>query len=153
MDLHVSPSSVSAIMGAPAFPALIEEYAEEAKAEGLPGPNAKLELYLQMEGFGALHAFSAVLSGDLVGFISLLAPPILHYGAIVAVTESFFVAKAHRGTLAGLRLLAAAEAKAAALGSPGLLVSAPYAGKLFELLPKLGYAEVGRTFFKRSPDA
>ena len=53
---------------------------------------------------------------------------------------------------AGLRLLAAAQAKARALGSPGLAINAPLGGRLADLLPKCGFREVGRCFFKGFAD-
>ena len=70
----------------------------------------------------------------------------------VATTERFFV-KAHRKTGAGLRLLRAAEEKARALGSPGLLVTAPFEGDLFQVLPRVGYQETNRVFFKSLAEA
>ncbi len=153
MDLLVRQSSVHGIMAAPSFDALVAEYAAEAAIEGLPPPNARMETYLQLEAVGMLHAFSAVIDASLVGFITLIAPPLPHYAAPIAVSESFFVGGAHRASGAGLRLLNLAEKKARALGSPVLLVSAPFAGRLFELLPKCGYAETSRIFCKRLTDA
>jgi len=41
------------------------------------------------------------------------------------------------------------EAKARTLGSPGLLVSAPFEGALFKVLPRVGYVEANRIFFKK----
>lgn len=152
-QLLVGASTVAGIMGAPDFDALVAEYAAEAATEGLPPPGAKMATYQHLEAIGMLHAFSAVIDSALVGFIALVAPTLPHYGATIAVSESFFVAKAHRGTLAGLRLLAAAEHKALALGSPVLLVSTPFNGRLFHLLPKLGYVESSRVFCKRLADA
>lgn len=99
-----------------------------------------------------LHVFSAATDFDLVGFITVLAPVLPHYGVPVAVSESFFVAKAHRKTGAGLKLLRAAEDMARSLGSPGLLVSAPFAGDLFHVLPHVGYVESSRIFFKKVRD-
>lgn len=150
--LLVAKSTVSEIMGAPEFPALVREYAREVAIAGMPPPDAKMALYQHLETVGMLHAFSAVIGGNLVGFISLLAPPLLHYGTAVAVSESFFVANGHRKSGAGLRLLRAAEDMARTLGSPGLLVSAPIAGRLAELLPHCGYTETSRVFFKRSAE-
>ncbi len=151
--LSVQSSTVAEIEQAPGFNALLAEYAAEAAIEGMPPPAVKLATYHHLEGAGLLHALSAVLEGELIGFITVLAAPLPHYGISVAVSESFFVAKAHRASMAGLKLLREAEVKARELGSPGLLVSAPYGGKLFELLPKLGYAETNRIFFKRLADA
>ena len=141
--------SVADIMGDPLFPTLVEEYAAESAIAGLPPPNARMQTYLHLEALGMLHAFGAIHGNTLVGFISLLAPVLPHYGLTIAVCESFFVASAYRYTGAGLRLLKAAEDKTKELGSPGLLVSAPYAGALFEVLPRCGYTETSRVFFKQ----
>ena len=148
----VQRSTVAAITGSLHFAALAAEYAAESAIEGLPPPAAKMDTYRHLEAAGALHVLSATDEGELIGFITLLAPVLPHYGIPVAVSESFFVAKAHRHTMAGLKLLCAAENKAKELGSPGLLVSAPFGGKLFELLPRLGYVETNRVFFKRVPN-
>lgn len=147
--LTVGKSTVRAIMEDQGFPELVAEYAREAAIEGMPAPDARMPVYLHLEALGALHAFSAVLGNSLVGFISLLAPILPHYGATVAVSESFFVASAHRKSGAGMRLLHAAEVLAAELGSPGLLVSAPFAGRLATLLPRCGYVQTSSVFFKK----
>lgn len=145
----IQEASVSDILGAPEFPALIEEYGREAAIDGMPQPLAKLESYVAFEQSGMLHVFSAMAAGELVGFITVLAPILPHYSCPVAVAESFFVAAAHRHGGDGLRLLAAAEKRAAEVGSPGLLVCAPFGGRLFELLPRCGYVETNRVFFKK----
>lgn len=150
--LTVAPGTVGEISAAPEFPALAAEYAAESAIDGLPPPAAKMATYRQLESAGALHAFAARLDEALVGFITVLAPVLPHYGVPVAVSESFFVARAHRGSGAGLRLLRAAEGKARALGSPGLLVSAPFEGTLFNVLPRVGYVETNRVFFKKVTD-
>ena len=140
---------VSSIMGDPSFPDLVAEYAAESAIAGLPPPNARMQTYLHLEALGMLHAFGAIHGNTLVGFISLLAPILPHYGITIAVCESFFVAADYRHTGAGLRLLKAAEEKTKELGSPGLFVSAPYKGKLFEVLPRRGYTETSRIYFKQ----
>jgi GNAT superfamily N-acetyltransferase len=151
--MNVQKSSVGEIEAAPNFAELIAEYASESAIEGMPSPAGRLDIYRHLEKGGMLHVFSAIDDGRLIGFISVLAPVLPHYGVPVAVSESFFVAKAHRCTLAGLRLLRAAEDKARELGSPGLLVSAPFEGKLFHVLPRIGYTETNRIFFKKVSDA
>lgn len=140
---------LSDLLDAREFPTLIEEYAHESAIEGFPPPAAKIESYRAFEFSGALHVFAASSGGALTGFISLLAPVLPHYGVPVAVSESFFVAQAHRKTGAGLKLLRAAEDEARAIGSPGLLVCAPFGGRLCEILPRRGYVETNRVFFKK----
>jgi GNAT superfamily N-acetyltransferase len=150
--MNVQASSVSEIEAASNFDELLAEYANEATIARIPAPTPRMETYRHLESAGMLHVFSALSDGQLVGFITVLAPVLPHYGVAVAVSESFFVARAHRKTGAGLKLLSEAEAKAASLGSPGLLVSAPFGGDLFHVLPRVGYAETNRIFFKRVGD-
>lgn len=145
----VQDSSVAEVLGAENFLELSAEYAAESAIEGLPPPVAKFDQYAVLEAAGILHFLSATIDGRVVGFISVLVGPSPRYAAPVAMSESFFVAKAHRNTGAGLKLLAAAETKAQALGSGVLMVSAPYAGDLFQVLPRRGYKESSRVFVKR----
>ncbi len=148
----IRPSTVAELEAAPTFAALLAEYGAESAIEGLPPPSARMETYRALNAAGVLHVLAAWTGDVLVGFITVLAAPLPHYARTVAVSESFFVAKASRSTGAGLKLLRAAEDKARELGSPGLLVSAPFEGNLFRVLPRVGYSEVGRTFFRKVTD-
>ncbi len=137
---------------APAFPALVHEYAAESLTPGMPPPSARFDTYRHLEAKGLLHTLAVFTQdGALAGFLMLMMPVLPKYGVGVAVSEAFFVAKVHRGTGAGLKLLRAAETLARALGSPGLLVSAPFEGDLFKVLPRVGYRESNRIFFKVLP--
>ena len=71
-----------------------------------------------------------------------------HYSVKMAVTESFFVAKAYRKSGAGLKLLHAAETYAKEIGCAGILVNAPFEKTLMDVLPRVGYQETHRVFFK-----
>ncbi len=145
----IRASTVAELEAAPTFPALLAEYAAESAIEGMPPPSARMETYRALHAMGTLHVLAAWAGDTLAGFITVLAAPLPHYGCTVAVSESFFVARAYRSTGAGLKLLHAAENKARELGSPGLLVSAPYEGDLFRVLPRVGYTETNRVFFKK----
>jgi GNAT superfamily N-acetyltransferase len=147
-DLAIAQCRVADIETSPDFPALADEYAAESLIDGLPPPLARWPQYRALEDGGLLSVFAATEGGVLLGFISVLAAALPRYAEPVAMCESFFVAKAYRRTGAGLRLLRAAERKARDIGSRGLLVSAPYRGRLFEVLPRLGYAESSRIFFR-----
>lgn len=151
--IEIRPGSVTEIAAAANFAELAAEYAAESAIEGLPPPAAKLANYLPLERAGALHTLIAESEGRLIGLITVLAPVLPHYGVAVAVSESFFVLRAHRQTGAGLKLLRAAEDKARELGSPGLLVCAPFEGDLFKVLPRVGYRETNRVFFRKVTDA
>lgn len=151
--MKIERTTVAAIEAFPTFAALLAEYAAESAIDGMPPPQARMPQYRQLEAAGVLHVIVAVEEAELVGFITVLAAPLPHYGMTVAVSESFFVAKAHRASMAGLKLLVAAEHLAEQLKSPGLLVSAPFGGKLADLLPRCGYAETNRVFFKKAGHA
>ena len=150
--MNVQMSTVAELERDPGLAVLLVEYAAESAIAGMPPPAAKMESYRELEARGLLQVLSATRDGRLIGFLTLLVPVLPHYGVTVAVSESFFVARAHRGTGAGLKLLRAAEELARRLGSPGLLVSAPFGGDLFKVLPRVGYAETNRVFFKKVSD-
>lgn len=145
-DLVVRKCSISELEADPNILPLLDEYAEELTVSGLPHPSAKMETYKHLEKMGSLQPLAAYLGDKLIGIINVLMVPNPHYGMVIGVSESFFVAKAYRKTGAGLKLLRAAEKIA---GAPGFLVSAPSSGPLAEVLPKSGYLEISRTFFRR----
>lgn len=132
----------------PGWEGLLAEYADEGSIRGAPRPKCQPEMYRHLEALGLVHIYRARVGTRLVGFVILLTTVLPHYGVLFGVTESFFVAKAHRITGAGVKLLCMAEARAEEMKCIGLLVSAPYEGKLFELLPRLGYVEASRVFFR-----
>lgn len=147
--MNVQKSSVAELEAADNFHELLAEYAAESAIDGLPPAVARMEIYRHLESVGMLHVISATSDGHLIGFINVLVAPHPRYSVPVAVSEGFFVAKAHRKTGAGLMLLRAAEDKARELGSAVLLVSAPFEGDLFHVLPRRGYIETNRTFCKK----
>lgn len=147
--IEVRPCSVSEVINDPAFPALKEEYALESAILGLPNPGEKLAAYDAIEKSGILQSFAAYRDGELVGFVAVLVPVIPHYGVAIAVTESLFVAQAHRKSGAGVQLIRRAERHAKDKGSPGLFISAPSESRLIDVLPFMGYNETNRVFMKR----
>ena len=66
----------------------------------------------------------------------------------LAVVESYFVASKHRKSGAGLALLREAERIASDRGAHALLVSAPHGGRLADVMPRVGYRETNRVFFR-----
>lgn len=150
MTLEIKKCTVSEIEDSPNFKALIDEYAVESAIDGLPPPAVRMELYRQLSKAGVLCVWGAFLGIELIGFITVLATVIPHYGVSVVVSESYFVTKKHRDTGAGIKLRHAAEAHTAAIGSPGLLISAPLGSNLAEVLPHSGYTETNRVFFRKT---
>lgn len=144
--------AASELLDAPNRYELWDEYAAESAIGGMPKPDVHIDTYKMLESAGALQLIGAFDDDKLIGFISLLSNKLPHYGVLMTVSESFFVAKSHRKSGAGLRLLREAERYALSVGSPGLLVSAPSGGRLAGVLPNVGYAETNRVFFKRFGD-
>jgi GNAT superfamily N-acetyltransferase len=152
MTVVVQPCTIADIREAGTFPQLAAEYAAESLIDGMPSPMPDWDAYAALEAAGRLFAFGAAINGALVGFLGLLIAKVPRYAEPIATTESFFVAEAHRKGGAGLKLLRAAEAKAREVGAAGVLVSAPTGGRLAEVLPRSGYRETNRVFFRKVQD-
>ncbi|MDY0242697.1 MAG: hypothetical protein RBR34_11015, partial [Rhodospirillaceae bacterium] len=127
---------------------LHRDYAKECAIAGLPPPDEKLAAYGAIAQSGVFTAYGAFVDGLLAGFMAVLTPVIPHYGVSITVAESLFVGAAFRSSGAGLALIRAGERHARDAGSPGLLLSAPSGGRLALVLPKMGYRETSRVFFK-----
>ena len=144
IDIH--PVPFSAIMDDPAFPDLLEAYADECS---VPDAAPQRAIYEKMERAGVLHCFAAYsfasnsdpnFSPLLVGFISILTAEMPH-GRRLATTESLFVDPDYRHTGAGFLLLDAAEAAAAAAGCSDFVATARIGSAFDKLLSRrAGYA-------------
>jgi GNAT superfamily N-acetyltransferase len=133
------------------FRELMDEYAEGA-IEGMPVPGPKFDT-MDIKGTGSPTAIKAVQDGKLIGFVTVEVPEVAAFNVPPAVSEHFFVVSEHRGAGVELRLLRAAEARARKLGSPGLLISAPFGSCVAEELQRGGYAETSRVLFRKLIDA
>lgn len=148
-NLTIRYCTIDEIEHAPNIGAIVAEYVEESHNPELPSPDVQWEHYKALEASDLLVPIAAFADDELVGFVTMLASKMPHHGKTLAITESFFVAKAHRKGGAGLKLLRAAEHHAKGIGSPCLLVSAPHGGALEAAMPKLGYRHAN-TMFVRS---
>lgn len=143
-------TTIDALDREPNLPDLLAAYGAESAIAGMPPFCAQMDAYRGLEAAGLLHAFGAYDGTELVGVLLLMLATLPHYGAVVATTESFFVAPEHRSGGHGLRLLRAAEVHAAALGAVGVFVSAPVGSQLEKVLDSVwSYTEASRVFFKR----
>ena len=147
-NLTIRKCSVEEIYQSDGIDTLLSEYADECSIKGIGKFSPQFDTYKRMESAGALHVVGAFIDSFMVGFISVIVSVLPHYGKTVAVTESFFVGESMRHTGAGLKLMNHAEKLAIRLGAVGLLVSAPFGGKLAEVLPRRGFEETNRVFFK-----
>jgi GNAT superfamily N-acetyltransferase len=134
---------------APNIDGLLTEYASEASIEGLPEPKPHRDIYAALANSGLLHVFGAYRDDTLVGFIVMLVSVNPHYSQPLGVIESFFVASEHRQTGAGLQLLRHAERHAKELGAAGILVSAPFGGRLSQVMSfNPAYRKTNLVFFR-----
>ena len=140
------------LINAPNRDELFDEYARESSIKGMPPHRIDVTTYKALETNGALCAFGAFDGDVIVGFVAVFTSVFPHYSAKVSMTESFFVKAEYRRTGAGLKLLRIAERHAKDVGSVGLLLSAPFEGNLIGILPRKGYAETNRVFFKKLSD-
>ena len=132
----------------PEFDFLVSEYADECQISGLPRCVYDSSTYYSLENLGMIHFTAAFVNDSLVGFSSLIVTKMPHYSQILAVTESLFVSKEHRGSGAGMMLIREMEFIARDTGAIGILVSAPMGGRLNELMPNIGYSHTNEVFFK-----
>jgi len=130
------------------FSELLQEYADECPPKDNQPHFYNEELYRNLELNGLLRVFGAFKEDRLVGFVTVLVTMLPKYTSLVASTESFFVSQPYRKTLAGIKLLRAAENEAIESGAFGMLVSAPHDGPLSKVLPKAGYDLNDVVFFK-----
>lgn len=149
MSLVIRETTFSDIFAAPHIRDIISEYASESAIAGLPHSFGKVDMYKKLEDTGAICPIGAFLNELLVGFIIVLASDWGHYSERITIVESFFVMKEHRKTGAGLKLEQAARELAKEQKSCGILLNAPIGSSLAEVLPKIGYSETNRVFFRR----
>lgn len=150
MESIIRPITVAEAFDSPVFAALCGEYqAESLRNPDMLGALPDRNGYTRMADAGLLHPLGVFVGGELVGLCAVLIAPVLHFGGkVIATTETLFVAEAHRAGGAGMELLHAAEGVATKAGAAGLYVTAPTGGRLERLLPRVGYHETNRVFFR-----
>ena len=148
--LVLRPGSWHELEAHPDFPRLVEEYAAESAVDGMPVPQVDAVEYRAREATGAQATFLAFYGEQLIGFLIAFTQKLRHYGVQALVVDAFFVTPDLRSTGAGLRLLRAAEKLADAAHCCGTIAIAPLEGSLVEVLPRVGYAETNRVFFKKT---
>lgn len=145
----VRKTTIAELERAPNIYDLLDEYAAESAVPGLPAPKAKVELYKQIEAGGQIQMMGAWREDELIGLAAVISTVLPHYGVVVSVMESLFVASAHRNSRAGLGLIKLAERIANEIGSPGIIVSAPTGGILEKVMPGVGYINTNTAWFKK----
>jgi GNAT superfamily N-acetyltransferase len=133
----------------PRFDELTRRYWDECHIDALGAPNGQLSIYQAMEAAGVLTVLCAYDDAErLIGGVFLTVYVVPHYGTRVGSAESIFVDPAYRKSGAGLKLIRAATALAKERGARGMYFSAPTGSRLADVLPRVGFRETNRVFFK-----
>ncbi|MEX3630325.1 MAG: GNAT family N-acetyltransferase [Burkholderia sp.] len=148
--ITIRPCACDDVFNAPNFADLAAEYqSEAARNADLFGRPPDLEGYKRLEANGVLHALGVFYGEMVVGFAGLLVTPVLHFqGRLIGTVESLFVASGYRAGGTGTALLRAVEDRARDLGAVGLYITSPADGRVAAILPRSGYRETNRTFYR-----
>ncbi len=151
MSTTIRPCRVADIQQAPNIDALVAEYADESLNQQIGPANPQWDTYRHLEEIGLMRVVGAFEGDTLAGFVFVLVSVLPHFGKPVASTESVFVRPESRRGGTGTRLLRAAEATAKGMGADGFLVSAPTGSRLERIMPRQGYRETNRVFYRDLP--
>ena len=143
----IVPVSYAEILDAPNWPPLRAEYAAEC-GEDFGEP--QVQMYKELEISGRLQCFGAYLSGNLIGFVSVLIGIVPHHGNKVAAIESIFVSRANRDSGAGNELLDCAERCASDSGCMTLIYTARAGSALETILSRRSGCRRSHTMFTRA---
>lgn len=128
-------------------PELLAEYAAECGIAELGPISPQWEMYERMQAVGLLQMFGVYVNGEMIGFASVLVSILPHYGFIAATVESLFVAREHRSSGAGARLMKAIERHARDRECKAVFYGAPAGGKMEGLLGKR-YVRTSSMYYK-----
>lgn len=145
--LNIKVSKIRDIKDSPEFSRLLHDYVEESSMVSYK-PNVQWNIYQSLEDAGVLHCITSSTEDILTGFLLFIVSVMPHYGVKMASVESYYVDKSHRDTGAGLGMLRMAQEVAKSNGAVGFLSSAPIKGRLENILPRVGYRETNRVFYK-----
>lgn len=148
IEVTILKVTVDDIANSPRLAELAIAYEAEAKDPTMPPPNLNIDTYRAMEKLGLYHAFAAYGNGQLVGLLSMSVVVLPRYSVPVAMVDSVFVDVNYRKNGTGAKLIEAAEQVARETNAWGVMISAPFGGRLIQVLPKRGYKPTNQLFFK-----
>lgn len=108
-----------------------------------------MEMYKALDDSGQLHVLTCRKDGKIIGYHVSIVRPHLHYrSSLSSFTDMYFVDKAHRGGMVGVKLFIEAEKSLKARGVEKLFTGTKLSldmGKIFE---RLGWVETERLYTK-----
>jgi len=130
---------------------LIELHYEEVESikELVKKPNPDWVHYIALEEAGVIQLCTVRNDGELVGYITSLIMPSLHYKDFtIAMNDAIFIKKEYRGRLAGMELIKFAESKLKAAGVNVSYIQTKIAHDFGPILERSGYTDIERVFEK-----
>jgi GNAT superfamily N-acetyltransferase len=147
--IKVTKCTWADIEAAPNLADLVAEGYEEAKVMGLPNGGLHLEMYRFLDEKGAIKIVKAEIDGELIGYVVVLLHVSMHYSTRLGQVETIFVAKKHRHTGAGLKLIREAENIAQEEKVPVLFFNCPISSAYNELMATKEYEATHTIYCKR----
>lgn len=147
--MTIKPVSYAEILDSPEAEGLLAEYSAECSIPEIGPTCPQRQIYTAMEATGMMHSFGAFEGSKLIGFATILAFVLPHYGKKVATVESLFVAKAHRNGRIGLMLMDEIETIAKRMECSVILYNARAGSRLERFLGALSkYQRTNSVFLK-----
>lgn len=116
----------------------VAEYLAETKNLGIGLPEIQFDRYKELNATGSIKCVGAFEAGELVGLAHVSFARSQHYPFPIASIESFYLRKAFRKGMNGLKLLRAVKKMVKAAGAPGLVFMAPPGSDYDKLCERLG---------------
>lgn len=131
-------------------PLLMEHYAELSvhRSQGFAlAPN--YAAYKALDDNGVLVVTTMRQGGELVGYVSYILSPHLHYDGVVnADIDVFFLTKPLRKGFVGYQLLRESEKYARRRGATHIVQKSKISMDVSALFVRMGYTEIERVFIK-----
>ena len=150
--VQIQHTTFEELFHAEGFSDLVNEYTQETANKAIGDPMVQYERYRKLEYTGNLFCIAAYDEGKVVGVVGLLLAESQHYPFPIVAVESFYLRKAWRKGVTGLRLLKEIKKTAWTLGAPGCSFMAPPGSSLDKLCEPLGMVHTHNAFWCKCDD-
>ena len=134
---------------AEAEPLLLRHWEEVALNKDVVRLDPDWDAYAKVEALGMLCVTTARHDGKLIGYVSDVLSPNLHYRSLkTAANDLFWLAPEHRKGGLGLRLLLASEGFAREMGANQFVKRVKLHLDFGPVLERLGYVPIERVYSK-----
>ena len=132
-----------------AMPLLLRHWEELALNKATTPLDPDWKAYQRLEDAGVLHVTTLRRGGDLIGYVSFLVAPNLHYQTVIVATDDvFFLAPEYRVGLLGRTLLKAAHMAVIRAGATKIVHRHKDHFDVGPVLRSLGFALIEHVYAK-----